>query len=275
MIKLDIEKSFKGTSSLWEMALSCNWDLGRIIGISGPSGAGKSTLLRIIAGLEQPDQGHIMIDNQVWYDSTSSINTPAGKRNIGFVFQDYALFPNMTVQQNLLFAQKVKDIRLVNELIEVMEMEAWRDIKPQLLSGGQQQRVALARAIAMKPDLLLLDEPFSALDPALRDRLLGYLKMLHQKYRMTIFLVSHDLDSLTKVSDQLLFLDNGKVTSQQNSPFTPIKTKRCLAKLIKINASEDHSAFVFEFEGERIELKLPANLPIKWQIGDNIELPYG
>lgn len=179
----------------------------------GPSGAGKTTLLRMIAGLEQPDSGTIIVDGDVWFDSVKKINLPPQKRSIGFVFQDYALFPTMSVRENLLFAaQSAKQRHNIDELIELVELTALADRFPLTLSGGQKQRVALARALVRHPKILLLDEPLSALDPSMRQKLQDELVLVHERLGVTTLLVSHDIAETVKLSDRLVAIESGKIT---------------------------------------------------------------
>src|SRR5882724_2547345 len=149
--------------------LSFELNKGSILTIYGNSGAGKTTVLRILAGLTEIGSGHIEVDGEAWRNTDRKINLPARKRSVGLVFQDFALFPHLTIKENLEFAlQKREDRRLVEELIELMELQQLQRSRPANLSGGQQQRVALARAIVRKPRLLLLDEPLSSLDDEMR-----------------------------------------------------------------------------------------------------------
>jgi molybdate transport system ATP-binding protein len=195
--------------------ISLELQKGRLLTIYGPSGAGKTTLLRILAGLTDLDSGHIEINGETWRDSRKKINVPARKRSVGMVFQDFALFPNLTVKENLEFAlQKGEDKRLVAELMELMELSSLQDIRPARLSGGQQQRVALGRAIARRPGLLLLDEPLSALDDDMRYKLQDHILQAHRQYQLTTILVSHSLPEIFRLSDEVLCLEEGRITKE-------------------------------------------------------------
>ena len=188
---------------------------GEILAISGPSGAGKTTLLRILAGLTAVDSGHIQIDNETWLDSNRKINLPTRHRSIGFVFQDFALFPHMTVRQQLEFATpKNAGTPVIDELLELMDLAALQHQRPALLSGGQQQRVAIARAIARKPRLLLLDEPLSALDDEMRHKLQDYILKARRRYQLTILLVSHHLPEIFRLADSVISLDQGRIVAR-------------------------------------------------------------
>lgn len=185
---------------------------GEFLTLFGPSGAGKTTLMRMISGLEKPDSGVIEVDGEVWFDSTKKINLPPQRRSIGFVFQDYALFPTMSVRENLLFAADDPQQRAnVDELIELVELTQLSDRRPDTLSGGQKQRVALARALVRRPKILLLDEPLSALDPSMRQKLQDELSLIHEQLGVTTLLVSHDIAETVKLSDRLAQVEAGHI----------------------------------------------------------------
>jgi molybdate transport system ATP-binding protein len=190
------------------------WRQGRLLAIYGPSGAGKTTLLRILAGLTTTDSGFIEVEGETWLDTTRRIDLPTRRRSIGFVFQDFALFPNLTVRQQLDFALPDRKNRtIVTELLNLMELEELQNLRPGLLSGGQAQRLALARAIARRPRLLLLDEPLSALDDDMRIKLQDYILTAHRHYKLTTLLVSHHLPEVLRLADEAILLDNGKITA--------------------------------------------------------------
>ena len=168
--------------------------------------------------MTQQDSGSISVNKTTWFDSTNKINLNPQKRKVGFVFQDYTLFPNMTVKENLEFAlNKGQSKDVINELIETIELTDLQDRKPETLSGGQKQRVALARALVQKPSILLLDEPLSALDGEMRIKLQDYILKVHKKYKLTTFLVSHDISEVFKLSDHVIKLENGSIL-QQGTP---------------------------------------------------------
>ncbi|KAA6343158.1 molybdate transport system ATP-binding protein [termite gut metagenome] len=218
MIYLNVEQMMLTSSGKRKLMLDIYLPEREVIALYGKSGAGKTTLLRIIAGLLKPDKGIIQIDNKVIFDSTRHINLSPQKRNIGFMFQDYALFPNMNVEQNICFAQK-KDRTFVNQLIETFELETLRKQKPDRLSGGQRQRVALARSLARKPDILLLDEPLSSLDEDMRLFLQSEILKAHQIFHFTTLMVSHDKDEIKRISTQVLCISTEKINNLQ-SPST-------------------------------------------------------
>lgn len=189
---------------------------GEMVSFFGPSGVGKTTMLRIIAGLTDADEGFVRVGGQVWYDSTDGTNLPPRRRKVGFVFQEYALFPNMSVRENLRFAQPKTDKRHIDELLDIFELSNLQHRKPGFLSGGQNQRVALARALARKPDLLLLDEPLSALDHEMRNTLQDEILEVHRLWGITTILVSHDLPEIFKLCNRVIAFRDGRVVDDGN-----------------------------------------------------------
>jgi molybdate transport system ATP-binding protein len=212
MIFINITKHLNGPNGPLDALFELEITHGELLTLFGPSGAGKTTLLRMIAGLEQPDSGTITVDGTIWFDSVKKINLPPQKRSIGFVFQDYALFPSMSVRQNLLFAASSDSSKsFVDELLELTELTHLRDRRPESLSGGQKQRVALARALVRKPKILLLDEPLSALDSTMRLKLQDELALIHTRMGITTLLVSHDIAETVKLSNRLAQIEAGKI----------------------------------------------------------------
>jgi len=211
MLEIAIGKKLQGSSGVIDFEVTCNFQKGEFWTIFGESGIGKTTLLRMIAGLETPDFGKIAMDGEVWFDSQKKINLSPQKRKVGFVFQNYALFENMSVLENLLFAQPYKDVLKAEAILEVMGLLVLKDRLSSTLSGGQRQRIALARAIAQEPKVLLLDEPLSALDALTRSRLQDEIKKTHEIFKLASLMVSHDRSEVFKLSDQVLWLKEGKV----------------------------------------------------------------
>jgi molybdate transport system ATP-binding protein len=189
MIEINIKKRVKTYTGTDLIEVSASFHVQHITQIIGPSGAGKTTLLRIIAGLIKPEQGKITVNENVWLDTSANINLEPQKRNVGFVFQDYALFPNMTVTEHLHYGSD--DAQYIDRLIAIGRLDAFRTHKPKHLSGGQQQRLAILRALATKPKLLLMDEPFSALDNALKKEVMNDLKALFEELKITCLIVTH------------------------------------------------------------------------------------
>ncbi|PAM93926.1 molybdenum ABC transporter ATP-binding protein [Flavobacterium sp. IR1] len=214
---------------------------GQFVAVYGNSGAGKTTILRILAGLTAAEQATIKVADATWDDAEKKFHLPVQKRSIGFVFQDFALFPNLTVKENLEFALSKGDSKeIVQELIELMELQSLQNSKPEHLSGGQKQRVALARAIVRRPKILLLDEPLSALDDAMRFKLQDYILQIHQKYELTTIMISHSIAEIFKLSNHVLVIDKGRIIKQG----TPEKV-----------FSEQRISSKFQLTGEIISIK--------------------
>jgi molybdate transport system ATP-binding protein len=190
MISIDIEKKLKAYSGQQVLKVARQFATGSITKIYGPSGVGKTTFLKIIAGFIQPEKGSIIVDDATWLDTAANISLTPQKRTTGFVFQDYALFPNMTVLQHLEYA--TTDQQWIKRLLNIGKLETLTTHKPAYLSGGQQQRLAILRALAIKPKLLLMDEPFSALDPEMKSTLIAELKAIFDELAATVLLVTHN-----------------------------------------------------------------------------------
>ncbi len=209
----NISKQFKDFTALKDVNLEVN--SGELIALLGPSGSGKTTLLRIIAGLEFPDTGSILLEGKEAHDQNVK------ERQVGFVFQHYALFKHMTVFDNVAFGLRVREKehrpseekirRKVMELLSLVHLEAFYDRYPSQLSGGQRQRVALARALAVEPKVLLLDEPFGALDAKVRKELRRWMRRLHDDIHITSIFVTHDQEEAMEVSDRVVVMSNGKI----------------------------------------------------------------
>lgn len=203
-----------------DVVLSCAD--GELLAVVGPSGAGKSTILRCIAGLYRSNEGRIVCGDRVWFDADSGIDLAPHQRAVGLVFQSYALFPHMTALGNVTTAlghrpRREREAR-ARELLTLVHLEGLENRRPAELSGGQQQRVAVARALAREPAILLLDEPFSAVDRRTRRKLHAELKELRQSVlRVPIVLVTHDLDEAAALADQIAVVDSGEIL-QVGSP---------------------------------------------------------
>lgn len=211
VIHIDIEKMMITANGKMNLAIKTTIQSGELVALFGSSGAGKTTLLRILAGLVNPDKGIVKFGTTVWFDSDSRINIAPQNRNISLMFQDYALFPNMTVEQNIQFAQSEKNTTAASELLSIFGLTEFRKRKPNGLSGGQKQRVALARALARKPQLLLLDEPLSALDAEMRSILQNEIFQAHQLSGTTTILVSHDLNEVFRLATHVLCIEKGSI----------------------------------------------------------------
>ena len=213
-MKVHVAADLVTTEGPLELDASFELEEGRVGALLGRSGAGKTTILRAIAGLHRPKRGRIEVAGRVWFDSEAGVDLPPQERQAGFVFQDYALFPNMTVEENLRFAlPRGADPAIIEELLAMTELAELRGRRPQRLSGGQKQRVALARALVPRPPLLLLDEPLSALDPETRQRLQDELKALHARFGTTTLLVSHDPAEVRRLAGTAFRLAAGRVSA--------------------------------------------------------------
>ena len=205
----DVNKRFGDFVALGDVSVPV--DDGSLTALLGPSGSGKSTLLRVIAGLETPDSGRVVIDGD---DVT---DTPARERGVGFVFQAYAPFKHMTVRDNVAFGLRVRKHpkadteRRVAELLGLVRLDGLGDRYPSQLSGGQQQRMALARALAPQPHVLLLDEPFGALDAQVRAELRDWLRRLHDEIDVTTIFVTHDQEEAMEVAEQIVVMNRGRI----------------------------------------------------------------
>ena len=205
MIEFSLKKELFGVNKNMMLDVSATLKDGVFLALSGESGSGKTTLLRSLAGLEK-SSGYIKVDDEIWQNE--KLFLAPQKRRIGFVFQDYALFENLSVKENLLFVEK--DYELCDKLLDMLGLESLKDRYPSMLSGGQKQRVALGRAMMRKPKLLLLDEPLSALDPTLRAKLQDEISKIHEAFKTTTILVSHDPNEIYKLANYMYVLKNGK-----------------------------------------------------------------
>ena len=208
-LSVDIKKKFPNFTLDMHFSLS-----GRRVGILGASGCGKSMTLRSIAGIFQPDEGRIVLGDRVLYDSARRVDLKPQVRNIGYLFQNYALFPNMTVRENImagLSGSKNAKMARANEMIAKFGLSSLEDRLPGQLSGGQQQRCALARIMAYRPDVILLDEPFSALDGHLRDALKIELRDLLQRFGHEVLMVTHSREEAYNMSSRIAVMDRGRL----------------------------------------------------------------
>jgi len=254
-----IKIAIKGTNFI---NLQCNFSINRgdFVALSGKSGSGKSTLLRIIAGLEEAE-GEIEVFGKKYLNN--NIFLPPQRREIGLVFQDFALFENMSVEQNLLYVNS--DKKLANRLLELTELQEYKKRYPQNLSGGQKQRVALARALMKHPKLLLLDEPLSALDWQIRQKLQQEIANIHKEFNLTTIMVSHDRAEIYKLSNRVIELENGQVKQDTKIDKTYKAPTKLNTKAEVVKVFDDKALILFN--GELIEIARE-NL----DIGDFIEL---
>jgi len=234
MIEIKVIKKLQGSSGAMDLDIDLRLQKHDFIALSGESGSGKTTLLRILAGLDDA-KGEIKVGGEVWLNSTK--NLAPQKRKIGFVFQDYALFSNMSVEENLLFVKK--DKALAERLLEITELLELKKRLPATLSGGQKQRVALCRALMSRPEILLMDEPLSALDPSMRAKLQEEILHLHAEFGLTTIMVSHDPSEIYHLANRVVVLELGKVVNDG----TPKEI------LLKTRGSQK-----FSFEGELLDI---------------------
>lgn len=202
MLKIDIHKVLHGSQGAMNLDVKLDIKQGEFVVLMGESGSGKTTLLRVLAGLEK-SEGEVSVEGNTWQ------NTAPQQRGIGFVFQDYALFENMTVEENLLFVRS--DREMAAKLLGLTELTELSSRNVKNLSGGQKQRVSLCRAIMNKPKLLLMDEPLSALDAKMKEKLQTEIAILHKEFGTTTIMVSHDAEASYALADRIVVLDQGKV----------------------------------------------------------------
>ncbi len=213
MLTIDVQKPLQAANGSMLLDVQLEVEAGEFIVLYGPSGAGKTTLLRILAGLTDVASGSIQVAGAEWLDSERNLNLQPRQRSVGMVFQNYALFPNMTVAGNLRYAAaRGQSAEFIDHLLDITGLSKLAERKPDTLSGGQQQRVALARAIARRPSLLLLDEPLSALDPAMRRQLQDEILKIHREFRITTIMVSHDLSEIFRLANRVAVIENGRIT---------------------------------------------------------------
>jgi molybdate transport system ATP-binding protein len=211
LLKISLKKTWK------DFTLDVAFDIprGKVTALFGPSGAGKSSILRLISGLDTADEGFILNRGETWFDKSNDIYLSPQQRSAGFVFQDYALFPHLTVEKNVVYGIKEKCRRKeARDLLALAGLSGCERSYPAQLSGGQRQRVALIRALARKPDILLLDEPFSALDWKTRIRLQEDVKGIIKQLHVTTLYVTHDVTEVYKLADNVIVLESGRRIKQ-------------------------------------------------------------
>ena len=231
MFEIQLQKKLHAATGNILLDINLQIKQSTFVSLYGKSGVGKTTFLKILAGLVQAENCKIEVDNSAWFNSQNKIIIAPQKRNIGFVFQDYALFPNMNVYENLAFVLPQKtDNKRIEEILEIMDLSELSKRNPTTLSGGQQQRVALARALVREPKLLLLDEPLSALDHETRFKLQEEIVKIHKYFNLTTILISHDPSEIYRLSDIVLEMSEGKII-RQGTPSQIFQSKEISGKV--------------------------------------------
>ncbi len=280
MIHFNLDKALRFSGGKMNLQVEIRAEEGSFITLYGKSGAGKTSVLRMLAGLMRPDAGQIAVGEEVWFDEERGIHLRPQKRSVGFLFQDYALFPNMTVKENLEFALlKDQPQAIIKELIELIELGELQDRRPETLSGGQQQRVALARALVQRPQLLLLDEPLSALDLDMREKLQRYLLKVHQEYGLTTILVSHDQQEIQRLSDQVYEVEQGRILRYGTPGIMFPSTRhifKCEALVESIELLDGKQCcLTFRMTDGVLEWTFPSASVADIEVGDRVKLEMG
>ena len=222
-IYIDVRKEMTTTEGKNMLNIRREISGGDFICLVGHSGSGKTTLLRILSGLLTPDEGVIQVGGKTWFDSTARINLKPQQRSIAYMFQDLALFPNMTVAQNIGYAQRAHNPTHINELLDIFGMKGLATQKPGKLSGGQKQRAALARALASSPQILLLDEPLSSIDQEMREALQSEILKAHEYLNSTSIMVTHDLPEARRMANEIIKIKNGLIVETDETDHTRIR----------------------------------------------------
>lgn len=275
MIAISLQKKLISADGHFDLNINLKFEEGHLITIFGESGAGKTSILRMISGLMKPDQGLIEFGDKLIFDSESHINTKIQHRNISYLSQDYSLFPNMTVKENLEYALKNKtEVRKVIEIMDLFSLSGLSNLKPDILSGGQKQRVALARALVQKPDLLLLDEPLSALDGKIRYELQEHVLKIKKEFNLTIIMVSHDVSEILRLADKVYVLKDGKINSEGKASDVfmaqnPAGKFQFTGEILKIE-NHDFLKILHVLIGKEVARVIAEDNNINYEIGDKV-----
>lgn len=277
MIDFALQKKLNTADGDMQLQISLQIESGSFVSLYGSSGAGKTSVLRMLAGFMKPDNGKIIMNDVVWFDKNQKRNIDAQQRKIGFVFQDYALFPNMNVFENIAFAlNKKESVNIVDELLELTGLSTLSQRKIQTLSGGQKQRVALARAIAARPLLLLLDEPLSAIDNNMRIQLQTTLLKVHKRFNLTTILVSHDMDEIVKLSDRIIHLEHGKVqddTTPASYFMNGSNAPGLAGNIVAIEENERQTFTIVLLNNRMIKINSTEH-DVNFNVGEKVEIVY-
>jgi molybdate transport system ATP-binding protein len=266
---IDLFHSFSTLQGIQKIEANLQIPIGEYVSVSGISGSGKTTFLRLISGLIPPQNGTISWGEQVWHDTKNKQCIPPQERNIGMVFQDYALFPNMNTLDNIIFACKEKvEKKYLQSILDTLGLDNYLTRYPHQLSGGQQQRVAIARALISKPALLLLDEPFSALDESLKKTVQSFIYEIHLQNSMTTLVVSHQISEIKPYAHRFLQFENEKLLDYQY-----IEKKNLLVQGILISkemSESEMSQVTLLYDGKIYQSPFPSSELEKLHIGDKI-----
>jgi len=266
---IDLFHSFSTFQGIQKIEANLQIPLGEYVSISGISGSGKTTFLRLISGLIKPQNGTIYWGEQVWHDTKTKQCIPPQERNIGMVFQDYALFPNMNTLDNIIFACKENvEKKYLQSIVDTLGLDNYLTRYPYQLSGGQQQRVAIARALISKPALLLLDEPFSALDESLKKTVQSFIYEIHQQNSMTTFVVSHQISEIKPYAHRFLKFENEKLLDYQYIEKKNLSVQGIL--ISKEMSASEMSQVTLLYDGKTYQFPFPSSELEKLNIGDKI-----
>jgi molybdate transport system ATP-binding protein len=273
MIDMNVSKKLLTSEGLKTLTVNLHLNKMDFCAFFGQSGAGKTTTLRMLAGLLKPDSGTISVNDCTWFDSESNINLPTRKRNIGFVFQDYALFPTMTVKKNIEYAIG-KGHQKVDSIIELMGLDTFANTYPDQLSGGQRQRVALARTLVRSPEILLLDEPLSALDSEMRTTLQDELCKIHDHFELTSIIVTHDISEIYRIARSVAVFKDHRI-SNYGSPEKifghNLSTKfRVVGTIIDIKNSKIASVVTIQVGGNQTKVVIDIDEAEKYSVGQSV-----
>ncbi|MGH1601431.1 ABC transporter ATP-binding protein [Campylobacter majalis] len=273
MIKIDIKKRLNGANGEFVLNANLQINKGEFVCLYGKSGSGKTTILRLLAGFETPDSGEIVVNGVKFYSGSKSLSPQ--NRNIGYLFQDYALFDNMNIYENLLYAKN--DTKKADELLDKMDLALLKNAKIQKLSGGQKQRVALARALMRDPEILLLDEPLSALDIKTRENLQEYLAKIHAQHNISVILVSHDVAEIYRLCERVYVVDDGKIQSALSPKELFLKQLGSQklafnAKILELNESDSVSVAIVLVANQLCKVVLSQTEADGLRVGDDVML---
>lgn len=276
MIRFSLRKRLHTAEGEIQLGLEMEVGAGQFASLYGKSGSGKTTLLRMLAGLADPDEGFIQVGGRIWFDSAKGVNLPPQKRAAGMVFQDYALFPHLSVRENLEFPLKRGAPRdRVEEILDMMGLRPFEKRRPDTLSGGQRQKVALGRALVTKPEILLLDEPLSAIDVESRLILQDEIAAVQKKYEVATLLVSHDLAEIFRLSQQVFCIEQGRI-ARSGKPESVFLRERLSGKfkftgiLLEINKSDAVKILSILIGNDIVKVALVPEDTTRLAVGDKV-----